>query len=223
MYRSFTRHALSTVYRRSPTVVQRNIDILRSYHQCIYDRKKPVFIHIPKNAGTSMAMQLYGKRILHLKASEVKNFFDRNISTPKRYFAILRDPLRRFISAANFLASGGTKTVPLERMVYYKDYDLSDLESYVEILSAVPEYQLDPVLRRQSYYADIDIQLVTIDQLNSLSPGSNEFVNLKRTNVSKKIFKHEDLSAKAKVFLCDYYRKDFELYGKVVEDIEKRC
>lgn len=95
-----TRRAISRLlfrFQKSRTV----------YKPYIYD-KKCIFVHIPKSAGKSIALSLYGD-------DKPGHFFalDYKVCDPKSYsaffkFCFVRDPVSRFISAYNFLASGGT-------------------------------------------------------------------------------------------------------------------
>ncbi len=69
---------------------------------------RTIFIHVPKCAGTSIANALYG-------VSEVQHYplIDFFLYDRRRYmdyfkFAVLRDPVDRFISAFSFLKRGGT-------------------------------------------------------------------------------------------------------------------
>ena len=75
----------------------------------VFDRIGAIFVHVPKNAGTSVEVCLSGKHTLcsqHFTAHELK------AQHPKRWrelptFAIFRDPVERFISAYNYLFNGG--------------------------------------------------------------------------------------------------------------------
>lgn len=65
-----------------------------------------LLIHIPKNAGTSLSRALYGEDIGHLS---LKVWTQRYPHTVKRMkvFAVIRDPVDRFVSAFRFLKGGG--------------------------------------------------------------------------------------------------------------------
>jgi hypothetical protein len=65
-----------------------------------------LFIHIPKNAGTSISHALYGKEIGHHPVAWYRERFPHSLAGIPS-FAVVRDPVRRFVSAFLFLKSGG--------------------------------------------------------------------------------------------------------------------
>jgi len=65
-----------------------------------------LFVHIPKNAGTSISHALYGKEIGHHPISWYRERFPHTM-TQLPSFAIIRDPVTRFLSAFLFLKNGG--------------------------------------------------------------------------------------------------------------------
>ena len=72
----------------------------------VYLRRGLILIHIPKNAGTSVENALFGYRIRHRTWREISATCPRAWQKlPK--IAILRDPIDRFLSAFDYLKSGG--------------------------------------------------------------------------------------------------------------------
>jgi len=69
-------------------------------------RSGVLLIHVPKNAGTSLSRALYGEDIGHLS---LKVWMQRYPDTVRRMkvFAVIRDPVDRFVSAFRFLKGGG--------------------------------------------------------------------------------------------------------------------
>jgi len=65
-----------------------------------------LFIHIPKNAGTSISHALYGKEIGHHPVAWYRDRFPHSLAGIPS-FALVRDPIRRFVSAFLFLQDGG--------------------------------------------------------------------------------------------------------------------
>lgn len=68
--------------------------------------KECIFVHIPKSAGKSIALAVYGSDKPGHYFLEDYRYFDGD--SFKRYFkfAFVREPVSRFISAYNFLSKG---------------------------------------------------------------------------------------------------------------------
>jgi hypothetical protein len=71
-----------------------------------FDRHRAIFIHIPKAAGTSIAVALFGHQISH---SSIVDYYRRDYDKASKYFkfAFVREPFSRLVSAYRFLNSGG--------------------------------------------------------------------------------------------------------------------
>jgi len=71
-----------------------------------YNETGIAFIHIPKNAGTSVEIALYGQRLGHRTWSEIRALAPDQFPKWKKW-AVVRDPVDRFISAYDYLKGGG--------------------------------------------------------------------------------------------------------------------
>ncbi|WP_373355997.1 sulfotransferase family 2 domain-containing protein [Pseudoroseicyclus sp. CXY001] len=79
----------------------------RSYFPASYHALGAIFIHIPKCAGTSLGEALFGTgRPGHF---EWRHYAAENPEAFRRYFkfAVVRDPVERFLSAHAYLIAGG--------------------------------------------------------------------------------------------------------------------
>jgi hypothetical protein len=65
-----------------------------------------LFVHVPKNGGTSIANTLYGQEIHHRPAWEMW-LFHPGLYRRWLSFGIVRDPVDRFLSAYDYLSRGG--------------------------------------------------------------------------------------------------------------------
>ena len=125
-FKTGPRRIFSVVYRSMPEGLVDVVDALRSY-RCSSATNRPIFLHIPKTGGITVSRQIYGKEVLHNRQSVVEKLFDLHDSL--RFVAIMREPIQRFISAANFIRTGGTMERRADYFRYYDDIDWEDIES----------------------------------------------------------------------------------------------
>ena len=186
----------------------------------INHKKKLIFIHIPKNAGTSI-----------IKAMEIKNaFMDKTIEEYKieysnywdKYtkFTVIRDPIDRFISSYKFARmkeSGWFSATGQEELSKHADYEICnsvDINGYVDYLYedknnysrwTIPQtfilqnnqrkFEIDYFVRYENLNKDLEkIGITKIEKLNSSTIEKDNL--LKLTNKSKKR-------------LCEIYEIDY--------------
>jgi hypothetical protein len=115
-------------------------------------RARTLFIHIPKNAGMSIAQALYGGQIKHATIRYYAKAAPRLLwRTPS--FAVLRDPVARFVSAFNYAQAGGSadnRVSAAFRDRYMAFQTIDDALEHLE--GAADVYQIDHIFRPQCWY-----------------------------------------------------------------------
>ena len=76
------------------------------------------FIHVPKTAGMSVHMTLYGRPLGHITLSSLQERYPRTMARI-RTAAVVRDPVDRFLSAFHFLKRGGMNEFDAEFAARY--------------------------------------------------------------------------------------------------------
>jgi hypothetical protein len=113
-----------------------------------FDEYEAYFVHIPKSAGSSVSLSLFGYQVGHLTYEDI---FYLNKSKAKKYFSFtfVRNPIDRFVSAYAFLKAGGMNERDLmfskENLLAYNDinefvFDLTSemIESHLHFM---PQYK----------------------------------------------------------------------------------
>lgn len=191
--------------------------------------KKLIFIHIPKNAGTSIIEALGIENIFIDKTlDEYKNHYKLYWNTYTK-FAVVRDPIDRFISSYKFARmneSGwfsSTGQEGLEKHVHHKLCNELDINEYVQYLYQNKEewniwnlpqtffiqnesgdIELDFLLRYENLEKEIcKLGINKLKKLNSSTIQEKNLISL--TNYSKNLL--------YKVYDIDYknfqYKKNF--------------
>lgn len=112
-----------------------------------------LFIHVPKNGGTSVKRALYRSDPGHATARYYDLFFPDHLAAAESV-AILRDPGERFLSGFDFLMNGGGRDVriqdrPMQRMAAIRTPD--DFLDFLE--QAHGDWlKVDTFARPQSWY-----------------------------------------------------------------------
>jgi hypothetical protein len=124
-----------------------------------------LFVHVPKNAGTSIGVALYGQAAKHASIrwyARVAPDLVRRLPS----FAVLRDPVERFLSAYAYARSGGGRdrrvSAPF-REAYAGFRGLDDALDHVE--AADGPYRIDHIFRPQNWYVTDWRGAVAVDRL----------------------------------------------------------
>lgn len=131
-----------------------------------------IFIHVPKNAGSSINDALYGQFMGHIPAQLIHRL------APKSYaelpsFALLRDPMARCRSAYEFAKAGlGTGDGVIAGMHHPEQYAIPEFDSFERFVAEwLPQQDLtktDPVFRSQSSYICDSNGKVIVNHLGSV-------------------------------------------------------
>ncbi|MFW7268226.1 sulfotransferase family 2 domain-containing protein [Gluconacetobacter sp. Hr-1-5] len=124
----------------------------RRERMALVARRGILFIHVPKNAGTSIATALYGRTLSHQSIRYYQDVAP-ELARDLPSFAILRDPVDRFLSAYSYARNGGTRdrtVAPEFRDLYMGFRSLDDALDHVEQARSI--YGMDHIFRPQSWY-----------------------------------------------------------------------
>jgi hypothetical protein len=112
-----------------------------------------LFIHIPKNAGTSIATAIYGHSPGH-KTALFYSVAAGGLAGWEHTFAVLRDPVERFLSAYWFIQRNGTAEIAIQPGFARKLSGITTVDQMLDVVELNQRnlYNLDHVLRPQWWY-----------------------------------------------------------------------
>jgi hypothetical protein len=194
-----------------------------------------VFIHVPKAAGTSINLALYGRGGDHISLAEYWRKFPYSMGKMKTC-AVLRDPLDRFASAFCFLKAGGINEVDSR----FAEAHLASFHTPSQLAEALISAQLQyHVLNFIHFRTQVSWLLDTSGgrSVDCLVPlGRLQLLqwwlkkNLGRnlsfpiSNVGPRgAKKSEEFSVHAKEVLFRIYAEDFEIHKMLLKDPACLC
>jgi len=194
------------------------------YKPC-HDQKKAIFIHVPKAAGTSISLTLFGEEVGHY-SSEMYKSVDPHKFHQYFKFSFVRDPVSRFVSSYNYLKNGGNTQADKyfsrtymckypdmisllkklsqekERFGIFKIINWGHFIPQVNFLCDSTGIQVDYVGKVENI--DIDFSFVS-QKINNTS------VSLQKLN-SSPAFGKEFISDEVKRVIWNVYRDDYETF-----------
>lgn len=114
-----------------------------------------VFIHVPKAAGTSINLALYGKWMGHARARDIDCWAPADVKVLPR-FAVTRNPWDRLVSAYRFATRGGGSGGGFEAHVWHPERfripEFDTFERFVTEWLVRKHISLDPIFQPQSLW-----------------------------------------------------------------------
>ena len=111
-----------------------------------------IFVHVPRVAGTSIMHALYGPGCIHHYSMRYYHAVDPAFARQAASFAVLRDPIERFVSAYAFVRAGGTQTSRLSDAFVRQTTHIASVDDYLCFLEERRPLDLDFVMRPQSWF-----------------------------------------------------------------------
>lgn len=190
----------------------------------ICHERKLIFIHIPKNAGTSIIKAMGVENIFMDKTiEEYKEHYDEYWDKYKK-FTVVRDPIDRFISAYKFARmkeSGwfsATGEEGLEKHTHYELCNKMDINQYTLYLYKnhkefnrwnIPQTF---IISNKKYEIEIDY-FVRFENLQE-DLKKIDIENIQKLNSSKiEDDRAIQLTKKSKMMLCDVYDIDYKNFN----------
>ena len=190
-----------------------------------------IFIHIPRNSGTSVSESLYSSKIGHFSAQKFKNIF------PKTYnnnisFAVIRDPLERiessFYYVKNIIEGNSLYNNGLRRKHRYSKFGSFSFEEFVtEWLPGANIEAEDHVFRSQSSYICKENGDIIVDYLVPIEKSeisclikliSGLEITVTHINTSKREHETSIITDKMREIIKYKYENDYHIYDKYIKN-----
>jgi hypothetical protein len=177
-YGVHSQHDLLEKWIRLPAYLRPPPSRLRPYLTKVVRDRGLLFLHVPKNGGTSIATALYGSMIGH-KTALFHQMVDPAFFERSKPFATLRDPIDRFISAYWYIRRGGGSHT---KMTEWFVRSCSAIASVDDLLAHIEErardiYLLDHVLRPQVWYLQDKQKNIIVDRLFVLGQDDDDLAH----------------------------------------------
>ena len=180
-------------------------------------KSKKLFIHIPKNAGTSISKVLYGRNLPHF-TMEFYQKISPDLVNSVESFSVIRNPVDRFLSACKFILAGKTDVMLVDRWTMHKFRSCFTPKDFLDRLSRDHDL-VDTCLpfQKQSSYINVDGK-IAVDFLFSLEPKKYNYLESYlgcKIPILNKTNSYFELSNNEIKLIEKLYEDDLELFYKL--------
>lgn len=195
-----------------------------------YKKRKIIFIHIPKNAGSSITKSLYNSGLSHTSALYYK-LIDRQSFNEIESFALFRDPIDRFCSAFNYLKykSEHATDICFRELHLQTTNTISDFIVLMQTNSAFKTKVLNyPHFRTQSEFVCDAQGRIIVNHIGHVS-HIREFIEKINLHLNEDLdIGHRNKSAEEKkiseseaLYITELYPNDFIIEKKILKSDNK--
>lgn len=178
-----------------------------------FHHHKAIFIHIPKAAGTSVSIALFGHQVGH---ATILERYGQDYAATRDYFkfTFVRDPLARAVSAFKFMQAGGM--TPRDKAYSRRLEGLT----FAEFARRLDEFQDIEHFRPQHSFICSPYRRVLVDYVGRIETMTESFAYIAQTMGFKGQLPHlnsgsekSPVDEEARQIVQDFYAKDYVLFG----------
>ncbi len=187
----------------------------------VFDKYKCIFVHIPKNGGTSIGVSLLGTRIAHMSALNYQALFGKEVFKKYFKFGLVRNPFSKLVSAYEFMQAGaygpGNKT-NAKNVDIIRQY--KTLEDFVmNFLTPATANAIRQFRPQYTYLYDSDLNLM-VDFVGKFEEIGKDYEYIRSKIGTGEPLKKLNVTKSKRLPLTAYYTTD-AMIQKVVSIYEK--
>lgn len=169
-----------------------------------FHRTRSIFIHIPKAAGTSVSIALYGYSVGH---ATIRQRFEIDYESTRDYFkfTFVRDPLERLASAFRFLKAGGMHVRGRQFAEEYIGDD--DFPTFVRKLERTEAMQQHYLFRPQMHFIATSDKRVLVNFIGRYENMEKDFATVADIIGVRAELPHKNKSMASEISADDEIRK----------------
>lgn len=188
-------------------------------------RRHPLlFIHVPKNGGTSIKRSLYSFDPGH-STVRYYNWLAPELRSTATSFALLREPVDRFLSSFDFLIEHGGSDVSMQSAPQRRTRHVRTIDDYLDYLESIDGdwFKADTSARPQWWYLADRSGTIDIDHLWLLGLQDREIAALLNRHrlpplqhVNRTRRSERQVTPRQADRIRGLYRPDYDLYAAVL-------